>query len=87
MGKHWKIYHGGKKTNFKVEVIGYYASALERQVSEGVRISRTGASKILNSKSVYSRNRLPRIVTVDVPEVETLDDTEKQMEILYWLIS
>ena len=43
MGKHWAVQHQGKRTDFKVEVVGYFSSALERQVAEGVRISKTGA--------------------------------------------
>ena len=39
MMKHWNLHHGGVKTSFKVQVLGYYSSALERQVAEGVRIN------------------------------------------------
>ena len=49
-------------------------------MSEAVRIERTGAHKILNSKAVYSRSRLPRIVAVDTKEEETIGDTGKTIE-------
>ena len=48
-------------------------------MSEAVRIERTGAQRILNSKSVYSRSRLPRIVTEDIQE-ETIGDSGKTVE-------
>ena len=46
---------------------------------EAVRIERTGAQRILNSKAVYSRFRLPRIVTEDIQE-ETIGDSGRKIE-------
>ena len=43
------------------------------------RIERTGAQRILNSKAVYSRSRLPRIVTEDIQE-ETIGDSGRTIE-------
>ena len=69
MSKHWSVHHGGNKTKFKVEIIGFFSSALERQVAESVRIDKCGAERILNSKSVFSRSMVPRLVAVDTVEV------------------
>ena len=44
------------------------------EVSEAVRIIRTGAERILNSKGVYSRCSLPRIVPVDTSDDDNFGD-------------
>merc|ERR1711891_64640 len=71
--------HEGGETEFQIQVIKFFDSPLDRQVSEAVRIERTGAQRILNSKLVYSRSRLPRIVTEDIQE-ETIGDSGKTIE-------
>ena len=43
MVKHWSLHQRGERTKFKVEVIGFFNSALERQVAESIRIEKTGA--------------------------------------------
>ena len=42
-----------------------------------MRIQRTEAIRILNSKAVYSRARILRLVSVDTTEEETLGDTDE----------
>ena len=74
--KHWQNQHGGQKTAFKFKVVSFHNSPLDRQVSEAVRIARTGAGKILNSKGEYNRCELPRIISVDTREIPTLGDSE-----------
>ena len=49
-------------------------------MSEAVRIERTGAQRVLNSKAGYNRARLPRIVAEDSKEDETIGDTGKTIE-------
>ena len=49
-------------------------------MSEAVRIERTGAQRVLNSKAGYNRARLPRIVAEDSKEEETIGDTGKTIE-------
>ena len=49
------------------------------KVSEAVRIGRTGAERILNSKGVYSRCSLPRIVPVDTSDDDNLGDKPSLM--------
>ena len=48
-------------------------------MSEAVRIERTVAQRILNSKAVYSRSRLPRIISEDIQE-ETIGDSGRTVE-------
>merc|ERR1712030_284253 len=73
--KHWQNQHGGTQTEFKFKIISFHVSALDRQIAEAVRISRTGAEKILNSKGEYNRCQVPRIVMVDTREIQFLGDT------------
>ena len=42
--------------------------------AEGVKIESSGAEKLLNSKAAYSRNKIPRIIAVDSPEMENLGE-------------
>ena len=78
--KHWQNEHAGRETEFQFQIIKFFSSPLDRQVSEAVRIERTGAQKILNSKAGYNRARLPRIVAEDTKEEETIGDTGKTIE-------
>ena len=80
MYKHWQTVHRGARTEFEFRILGFFSSALERQVAEAVRIRRTGATKILNSKSEYSRCKIPRLIAEDT-EVETnLGDMVEELE-------
>ena len=76
--KHWSNQHAGRETKFSFKILNFFAAPLERQVGEAVRIARTGASTILNSKSVYNRNPLPRIIARDVVEPTNLGDMVDQ---------
>merc|ERR1711888_426874 len=78
--KHWVNKHKGKKTRFSFRILGFFNSALERQVGEAVRILRTGAERILNSKGEFNRCSLPRITAEDTKEEETLGDMEGREE-------
>ena len=74
--KHWSTQHQGLETRFKFEVVAHFNTPLERQVSEAVRIERTGATRILNSKAEYSsRSTLPRIRSIDTEVEVTLGDS------------
>ena len=74
ISKHWINHHGGKETKFSFEIIKFFTSPLERQVGEAVRIEKTGAHQILNSKSMFNRSGLPRIITKDITELTNLGD-------------
>ena len=78
MFKHWSTQHEGEKTSFSFKIISFFSSPLERQFAEAVRILNTGAKRILNSKGMYNRCSLPRIVAKDMVEEATLGDSEKK---------
>ena len=72
ISKHWINPHGGRKTKFSFEITKFFTSPLERQVGEAVRIEKTGAHQILNSKSMFNWSGLPRIFAKDVTEPTNL---------------
>ena len=63
MIKHWLTSHQDLESppNFRFRLIRSFPDALTRQVSEAVRIDLRGGG-ILNSKSEFSRCRLPRLI-------------------------
>ena len=63
MIKHWLSSHQelSSPPKFRVEVVGSYQDAMTRQIAEAVRIDLRG-EHVLNSKSEYSRCRIPRLV-------------------------
>ena len=75
--KHWSVHHGGVRTRFSFEILSFYESPLERQIGEAVRIHRTGAARILNSKTAYSRSKVPRIIALDQEEEIPLGDKKQ----------
>ena len=79
--KHWSNQHGGRSTEFSFKIINFFSSPLDRQVAEAVRILHTGATRILNSKGMFNRCSLPRIVVQDVPEETTLGDSEGEKDV------
>ena len=62
MLKHWKDAHPEmeNRPDFRIEVVASYRDALSRQLGEAVRIELRGGG-FLNSKSEYSRCRVPRL--------------------------
>ena len=69
--KHWVNKHQGKQTKFSFKILNFFSSALERQVAEAVRILKTGAERILNSRGEFNRCSLPRITTKEEVEEVT----------------
>ena len=69
MRKHWREAHPEveemPKFIFKIVKNFNFKDCLRRQVAESVRIDLRGS--VINSKTVYSRNRLPRL-EVEKPE-------------------
>ena len=52
MAKHMVLHHEpGVEPNFVLKPVRCFRTALERQISEAVRIRRCGAGVVLNSKS------------------------------------
>ena len=64
--KHWALDHPDLQSppRFKFKILSTFTDPLTRQIAESVRIERSGV-EILNSKSEYSRCRVPRL-TIDM---------------------
>ena len=79
MIKHWLTDHAElpDPPNFRMKVVGSYKDALSRQLSESVRIDMRGGG-VLNSKSEYSRCRIPLLV-VDMEEWKRKKSEEKTL--------
>ena len=76
MYKHHVVHHGGQgETKFHLRPIKFHRTALNRQLSEAVRIGRLGEGTVLNSKSEYNRCMIARLT---LEEENT--PTEKEME-------
>ena len=61
IAKHWEKEHPGENMpHFRFKIIRSFRDSLSRQVAESIRIDLRG-EQVLNSKTVYSRNRLPRL--------------------------
>ena len=66
--KHVQTDHAGQEPpSFEFRVVAKFNSALTRQISEAVMIRRR-EGKILNSKGVFNRCRLPRLTLEDQPK-------------------
>ena len=76
--KHWQLDHPELESppTFRIKVVGSFSDALTRQVSESVRINMRGGN-VINSKTEYSRCRLPRL-TIDMEEWNSKKKDEKQ---------
>ena len=60
--KHHVLHHGGVgEPSFHLRAVGYYNTALSRQVAEAVRIAEWGEEVVLNSKSEFNRCQLGRL--------------------------
>ena len=66
---------------FIIKPVRFYKTALSRQIGEAVRIRRRGgAGAILNSKSEFSRCRIPRLVLEEVDEEQERNQERKVEE-------
>ena len=71
----------GEEPDFIIKPVRFYKTALSRQIGEAVRIRRRGgAGAILNSKSEYSRCKIPRLVLEDVDEEEEQRQEQQDRE-------
>ena len=79
MLKHWLEHHRDQEGHprFIVKKVGCFADALTRQISESVRIDLRGGN-VLNSKTEYSRCRLPRL-TIYKEEWSSAKRKEKEL--------
>ena len=88
--KHQLLTHQGEEPEFIVRAVSFHKTALDRQVSEAVRIRRIGGEgRVLNSKAEFNRSYIPRLVVeerddinLDVPEASRalLDAIETEDE-------
>ena len=56
------IEHESEKVEFSMKVIGSFNSSMARQVNEGVRIKRSKADCLMNSKSEFHQHPVVRVV-------------------------
>ena len=93
--KHHSVHHDGiGEPQFHLRPVGFFRSALSRQVAEAVRIRRRGCS-VLNSKGEYNRCSITRLNLPDSgtepqppppemePEMEepTLEQEHQELEV------
>ena len=64
--KHWKNFHSDEKSppKYVVKVISSHKSATERQIAEAIAIENENYDNLLNSKSEWGQNSIPRQKTV-----------------------
>ena len=80
ISKHWEQEHPGEPMpEFRFKIIRSFKDSLSRQVAESVRIDLRGEG-ILNSKTVYSRNRLPRLEIEKTEWERESEDRKKRAE-------
>ena len=60
--KHCMVEHDGEHVEFSMEVLQSFHSSMARQVNEGVRIKRSKADCLMNSKSEFHQHPVVRVV-------------------------
>ena len=60
--KHCTVEHEGEHVEFSMEVLQAFHSSMARQVNEGVRIKRSEADCLMNSKSEFHQHPVVRVV-------------------------
>ena len=77
MRKHWREAHPDEEEmpKFRFRIVKTFKDCLSRQVAESVRIDLRGS--VINSKTVYSRNRLPRL-EVEKPEWKRAEEDRRR---------
>ena len=83
MVRHQLISHGGADPpKFVMRVVSHHRSALERQISEAVRIRRRGgAGAVLNSKSEFNRCHIPRLRVEDEEETKRREEQLRKEQV------
>ena len=75
--KHCQLEHGGEKVEFSMKVLGSFQSSMARQVNEGVRIKRSKADCLMNSKSEFHQHPVVRVVPMRGIQQEQGEDGQK----------
>ena len=61
MLRHYNHKHRENETpKFKMTILGTYRNALDRQISEAVKISRAPRDTLINNKSEFRQNKMMR---------------------------
>ena len=60
--KHCMVEHESQHVNFSMKVLESFQSSMARQVNEGVRIKRSKADCLMNSKSEFHQHPVVRVV-------------------------
>ena len=76
--KHWKNDHKETKPEFQFKVLKSYRSSLDRQISEAIIIDNEPPQNLLNSKSEWGSNRIPRLI-ID-PDCQRPEASQGQVE-------
>ena len=69
--------HGGEKVEFSMKVLGSFQSSMARQVNEGVRIKRSKADCLMNSKSEFHQHPVVRVVPMRGIQQEQGEDGQR----------
>ena len=72
--KHCMLEHESEQVDFSMKVLGSFQSAMARQVNDGVRIQRSRADYLLNSKSEFPQHPVVRVVPMRGIQVEQGED-------------
>ena len=75
--KHCQLEHGGEKVEFSMKVLGSFQSSMARQVNEGVRIKRSKADCLMNSKSEFHQHPVVRVVPMRGIQQEQGEDGQR----------
>ena len=80
MAKHQQLVHEGAAPEFVMRAVGFYRTALSRQIGEAVRIMRRGGEgMVLNSKSEFDRCKIPRLQLEQIDEEELRSMGEQEL--------
>ena len=76
--KHCQLEHNGEKVEFSMKVLGSFQSTMARQVNEGVRIKRSKADCLMNSKSEFHQHPVVRVVPMRGIQQEQGEDQQRE---------
>ena len=72
--KHCILEHESEEAEFSMKVLDTFQSSMARQVNEGVRIKRSKADCLMNSKSEFHQHPVVRVVPMRGLQQEQCED-------------
>ena len=75
--KHCTVEHESEHVEFSMEVLQSFHSSMARQVNEGVRIKRSKADCLMNSKSEFHQHPVVRVVPMRGIQLEQGEAVEQ----------